>query len=155
LPHVVLAAKARYPCHDSTQGFTKDGFAAREIKALKARPSEAVARKGLAMTTFDEREHGYEAKFARDEELRFKAKARRDKALGAWVAAQLGLTGEAAADYARGVLAEDFKHPGDAELIARLLAGFEAKGVAMDERTLKKKLVELMAHAVAEIEGGK
>ncbi len=107
------------------------------------------------MTTFDEREHGYEAKFARDEELRFKAKARRDKALGAWVAALLGITGDAAADYAKGVLQEDFKHPGDADLVAKLLADFKAKGVDMDERTLKKKAVELMAQAVAEIEGGK
>jgi len=107
------------------------------------------------MTTFDEREHGYEAKFARDEELRFRAKARRDKALGAWVAALLGLTGQAADDYAKSTLNEDFAHPGDAALMAKILGDFKAKGVAMDERTLKRKLIELMAQAVAEIEGGK
>jgi hypothetical protein len=107
------------------------------------------------MTTFDEREHGYEAKFARDEELRFKAKARRDKALGTWVAAQLGLSGEAAGDYVKLALKEDFAHPGDAALIAKVLEDFKAKGVAMDERTLKKKLIELMANAVAEVEAGK
>ena len=71
------------------------------------------------MTTFDEREHGYEAKFARDEELRFKAKARRDKALGLWVAPQLGLSGEAAGEYVKQALKEDFAHPGDAALIAK------------------------------------
>jgi len=108
------------------------------------------------MTTFDERENAYEAKFARDEELRFKAKARRDKAVGLWAAAQLGLVGAAAEDYAKDVLRADFKHPsGDADLIAKVLGDLKAKGIAMDERTLKKKLVELMAHAVAEIEGGK
>ncbi len=107
------------------------------------------------MTTFDEREHGYEAKFARDEELRFKAKARRDKALGAWVAAQFGLTGEAADDYAKQTLRADFQHPGDGDLIAKVLEDFKAKGIAMDERTVKKKLIELMANAVAEIEAGK
>ncbi|MGO9483171.1 MAG: DUF1476 domain-containing protein [Rhodomicrobium sp.] len=107
------------------------------------------------MTTFDEREQGYEAKFARDEELRFKAKARRDKALGAWVAAQLGLTGTAAEDYTKQALKEDFAHPGDAALMAKVLEDFKAKGVAMDERTLKRKLIELMAQAVAEVEAGK
>ncbi len=107
------------------------------------------------MTTFDEREQGYEAKFARDEELRFKAKARRDKALGAWVAAQLGLTGTAADEYVKQALKEDFAHPGDTALIAKMLEDFKAKGAAMDERTLKRKLIELMAQAVAEIEAGK
>jgi hypothetical protein len=107
------------------------------------------------MTTFDEREHAYEAKFAHDEELRFKAKARRDKALGAWAAAQLGLSSAAAEDYAREVLRTDFNHPGDTKLIEKVLGDFRAKGVALDEPALKKKLVELMAQAVADIEGGK
>ncbi|MGO9543927.1 MAG: DUF1476 domain-containing protein [Rhodomicrobium sp.] len=107
------------------------------------------------MTTFDERENAYEAKFARDEEFRFKAKARRDKALGVWAAAQLGLTGAAAEDYAREILREDFKHPDDAGLMEKVLGDFKAKGVALDEGTLRKKLIELMAHAAAEIEAGK
>jgi len=107
------------------------------------------------MTTFDERENAYEAKFARDEELRFKAKARRDKALGAWLAAELGLTGTAAEDYAKEVLHSDFQHAGDADLIAKVLGDLHAKGIAMDERALKKKLIQLMAQAVAEIEAGK
>ncbi|MFY9641277.1 MAG: DUF1476 domain-containing protein [Rhodomicrobium sp.] len=108
------------------------------------------------MTTFDERENAYEAKFARDEALRFKAKARRDKALGAWAAAQLGLSGAAADDYVTELLRADFKHPDDTDLlVAKVHADFQAKGVAMDERTLKKKLGELLAQAVAEIEAGK
>jgi hypothetical protein len=107
------------------------------------------------MTTFDERENAYEAKFARDEELRFKAKARRDKAFGAWVAVQLGLTGAAADDYAKQALHEHFKHPGDAALIAKVLEDVKAKGASVDERALKRKLIELMAQAVAEIEAGK
>jgi hypothetical protein len=107
------------------------------------------------MTTFDEREQAYEAKFAHDQELRFKAKARRDKALGAWAAAQLGLSGAAAGDYALEVVRSDFKHPGDAGLVEKVLSDFKAKGVALDEPTLKKKLIELMAQAVADIENGK
>lgn len=107
------------------------------------------------MTTFDEREHGYEAKFARDEELRFKAQARRDRALGVWAAAQFGLTGAAVDEYAKEVIKSNFQRPGDGDLIEKVLGDFKAKGIAMDERTLKKKLIELMANAVAEIEAGK
>jgi hypothetical protein len=104
------------------------------------------------MTTFDEREHAYEAKFAHDQELRFKAKARRDKALGAWAAAQLGLS---AHDYTAELLRSDFNQPGDNSLVEKVLADFRAKGVALDEAALKKKLVEFMAQAVADIEAGR
>jgi hypothetical protein len=107
------------------------------------------------MTTFDERENAYESKFAHDEELRFKAKARRDKYLGNWAASKLGLTGAAAEDYAKEVLRADFKSPGDGGLIPKVLGDFEAKNIAMDEVTLKRKLIELMTQAVAEIEAGR
>jgi hypothetical protein len=107
------------------------------------------------MTTFDERENAYEAKFAHDQELRFKAKARRDKRFGAWVADKLGLSGAAADDYAKAIVRSDLAHPNDAGLIASVLADLKAKGVAADERTLKVKLIDLMEEAVAEIEAGK
>jgi hypothetical protein len=107
------------------------------------------------MTTFDEREKGYEAKFARDQELRFKAEVRRDRALAAWIAAQFGLTGAAADEYAKEVVKSNFQRPGDDDLIEKVLGDFKAKGIPMDERTLKKKLIELMANAVAEIEASK
>ncbi len=106
------------------------------------------------MTTFDERERSYEAKFARDEELRFKATARRDKMLGAWAAVQLGLTGSDVENYARDVVRADFKHPGDGDVIEKVLSDFRAKGIAMDERQLRLKLIELMSKAVAQIEAG-
>jgi hypothetical protein len=107
------------------------------------------------MTTFDEREHAYEAKFAHDEELRFKAKARRDRRFGAWVAGQLGLTGAAAEDYGKQVVRADLAHPGDSAIIEAVLADLKAKGMAVTERSLKTKLVDLMEEAVAEIEAGK
>jgi hypothetical protein len=107
------------------------------------------------MTTFDERENAYEAKFAHDEELRFKAKARRDRRFGAWVAVQLGLTGAVAEDYAKQVVRSDLAHPGDSAIIEAVLGDLKLKGVAADERTLKLKLIDLMEEAVAEIEAGK
>jgi hypothetical protein len=106
------------------------------------------------MTTFDEREHAYEAKFAHDAELRFRAKARRDKAIGVWASAQLGLSGAAAEDYAKEILRSDLNQPDDESLIQKLLGDFRAKGVALEEPALKKKLVALMAEAVADIEAG-
>ncbi len=107
------------------------------------------------MTTFDEREHGYEAKFAHDEDLRFKAKVRRDRRFGAWAAAQLGLSGPAAEDYAKEVVRSDLAHPGDSAIIETVLGDLKLKGVAIDERKLKIKLLDLMDEAVAEIEAGK
>jgi hypothetical protein len=65
------------------------------------------------MTTFDEREKAFEAKYKRDNELQFKVTARRNRLLGEWAAAKLGLTGQAAADYAKEVVSADFNRPGD------------------------------------------
>ena len=107
------------------------------------------------MTTFDEREHAYEAKFAHNEELRFKAKARRDRRFGAWVAAQLGMSGAAAEDYAKNVVRSDLAHPGDSAIIEKALVDLKAKGMATDERKLKSKLIELMGEALAELEADK
>ena len=107
------------------------------------------------MTTFDEREHGYEAKFAHDEELGFKAKARRDRRFGAWVAAQLGLSGAPAEDYAIKVVRADLAHPGDKAILDTALTDLKSNGVAVDERSLKIKLLDLMEQAVAELEADK
>lgn len=104
------------------------------------------------MTTFDERERSYEAKFALDEELRFKATARRDRHLGVWVAGQLGLSGAAAEDYAKEVVRSDFKHAGDGDVIAKVLGDLKAKGIAIDEHELQRKLIEFMAQSVTEIQ---
>ncbi len=107
------------------------------------------------MTTFDERENAYESKFAHDEDLRFKAKARRDKAFGAWAAMQLGLSGAEAEDYAKEVLRSEFKEAGSVDVAGKVLGDFRAKSIPMDESTLRKKLIELMAQAVTDIESGK
>ena len=61
------------------------------------------------MTTFDKREEGFEKKFAHDEELRFKATARRNKNLGLWAAEKLGKSGPDAEAYAKEVVLADFE----------------------------------------------
>ncbi len=114
-----------------------------------------IPARGFGMTTFDERENAYEAKFAHDEELRFKATARRDRHFGGWAAERLGLSGTAAEDYVKDVVRADFKHPGDADIIAKVHDDLKAKGVVVDEPELKRKLIELMGQALADIEAGK
>jgi hypothetical protein len=127
----------------------------RRLKSQRRQGRGQSLRKGLKMTTFDERENAYEAKFAHDEELRFKATARRDKALGLWAAAQLGLSDAAAEDYAKDLLRFDFKLGSERALIEKVLLDFNAKGLKLDELTLRKKLVEFMSKAIADIEAGK
>lgn len=73
----------------------------------------------LRMTTFDKREQGFEAKFAHDEELMFKATARSNKLLGLWAAGQLGLTGDAAAGYATALVTASLENKTGDETCAR------------------------------------
>jgi len=106
------------------------------------------------MTTFDKREEGFEKKFAIEEELKFKAEARRNKLLGLWVAEQLGLSGDAAASYAKEVVAADFEEAGDRDVIHKVTADLAAKGVTLQETQLSAKMNELMAQAVAQVTAG-
>jgi hypothetical protein len=106
------------------------------------------------MTTFDKREEGFEKKFVLDEELKFKAEARRDKLLGLWVASMLGLSGDAANDYAKTVVAADFQAPGDANVVRKVMDDLAAKAIAMSEAELRVKMDELMAQAIVQVKAG-
>lgn len=104
------------------------------------------------MTTFDNRENAFENKFARDEELRFKATARRNRLLGQWAAAKLGLLGAAADEYAQAVVKADFDEPGDEDVVRKLVADFAAAGLDLSEHQIRREMNELMATAVTQIE---
>ncbi len=103
------------------------------------------------MTTFDKREEGFEKKFAHDEELRFKATARRNKMLGAWAAEKLGLSGDEAAAYAKEVVMSDFEEAGDHDVFRKVRQDFDAKGVAQSDHQIRRTMDELMEKAIAEI----
>jgi hypothetical protein len=107
------------------------------------------------MTTFDKREEGFEKKFAHEEELRFKATARRNKLLGLWAAEKLGLSGPAADAYAKDVVAADFEEPGDGDVVRKLRKDFDAKGVAQSDQQIAVVMNEMMAQAVEQIKAGK
>ena len=103
------------------------------------------------MTTFDKREEGFEKKFAHDEELRFKANARRNKLLGMWAAEKLGIQGAAADAYAKDVVMADFEAPGDGDVFSKVRKDFDAKSVALTDQQLRRTMDELMEQAIAQI----
>ena len=103
------------------------------------------------MTTFDKREEGFEKKFAHDEELRFKANARRNKLLGLWAAEKLGISGDAANAYAKDVVMADFEAGGDNDVLKKVLDDLTAKGIASSEQDVRRTMNELMEKAIAEI----
>ena len=100
------------------------------------------------MTTFDDRENAFENKFAHDEGLKFKAEARRNKLLGLWVADLLGKSGDAAAAYAKEVVASDFAEAGDEDVFRKVAADLGGKA---DEATIRARMAELMAEAKRQI----
>jgi hypothetical protein len=103
------------------------------------------------MTTFDKREEGFEKKFAHDEELRFKANARRNRMLGMWAAEKLGLTGDAATAYAKDVVMADFEESGEHDVLKKVKKDLEAKGVTSSEQDIRRAMNDFMEKAIAEI----
>ncbi|WP_417680490.1 DUF1476 domain-containing protein [Roseibium sp.] len=103
------------------------------------------------MSTFDKREEGFESKFAHDEELRFKASARRNKLLGLWAAEALGLEGDKAQEYAKEVVRADFEEPGDEDVFRKIRADFDAANVDQSDHQIRRTMDELMHKAVEQI----
>jgi hypothetical protein len=93
------------------------------------------------MTTFDDREHAFEAKFAHDEEMQFKAQARCNKLLGLWAAELLGKSGDDAEEYAKTVVIADFEEAGHEDVVRKVAADLDGKATA-DE--IRAKMAELL-----------
>ncbi len=114
----------------------------------------AAAIGSVTMTTFDKREEGFEQQFAHDEELRFKATARRDKLLGLWAADKLGLKGADAENYAKAMVTADIEE-GSGAVVRRIRKDFEAKGVVQSDHQIERTMMELMAQAIIDVKAGK
>lgn len=106
------------------------------------------------MTTFDDRERGYEAKFAHDQELEFKAQAKRDRLLALWAGERMGLSGDALQDYVTAVWRADLKEPGDADVFAKVAADLDRAGKPVSDAELRARMDELMAQARVEAAQG-
>ena len=104
------------------------------------------------MSAFDDRKKGYEAKFARDAELKFKAESRRNKMLGEWAAAQLGKSGDDVAAYVKDVRRADFEEAGDDDVFRKVRSDFDAAGVSISDDDLRAKMDQFLADAVTAIE---
>ncbi|MDZ4740551.1 MAG: DUF1476 domain-containing protein [Alphaproteobacteria bacterium] len=106
------------------------------------------------MSGFDKRREGYESKFAHDQDLKFKATARRNKLLGLWAADKMGITGDAAAEYAKEVVKSDFEEAGDDDVFRKIRKDFDAKSVAISDHQIRREMEELMATAVEQVQSG-
>ena len=107
------------------------------------------------MTTFDQRKDAFENKFAHDEELRFKATARRNKLLGLWAAEKLGKSGADADAYAKSVVVADFEEAGDEDVVRKVKADFAAGSVAIADTEIRQVMTELLIRAAEEIQAGR
>jgi hypothetical protein len=94
------------------------------------------------MTTFDDRERHEETRFKHDQELAFKARNRGNRIFGMWIAEQLGLSGDAATNYAKDVVLVDFEMPGDDDVLTKVKADLAAKSIEVSDHVLKKHLQE-------------
>jgi hypothetical protein len=104
------------------------------------------------MTTFDKREEGFERKFALDEEMKFRANARRNRMLGQWAAEKLGLNGAEADAYAKSVVAADFEEAGDDDVFRKVRKDFDARGVDQSDHQIRRTMEELLGKAIQQLE---
>lgn len=104
------------------------------------------------MNTFDSRKDGFEKKFAHDEELQFKANARRNKLVGLWAAELMGLSGDDANAYAMEVVKSDFEEAGDEDVFRKLRGDLDAKNIDQSDHQLRRTMDELMVTAMEQIQ---
>ncbi len=104
------------------------------------------------MSEIERRRKAFEDKFAHDEELRFKATARRNKLLGLWAAEKIGLTGDDAEAYAREVVQADFEEVGEEDVFRKIRKDFDANGVTQSDHQIRRTMAELMVTAAEQIE---
>lgn len=107
------------------------------------------------MTTFDNRRDSFEKKFAHDEDLRFKAMARRNKLFGLWAAELLGRSGPEADAYAKTVVMSDFEEAGDDDVLRKVRGDLDAAGKNVSDADLRQKMSELLVRAADEIQAGR
>ena len=106
------------------------------------------------MTTFNDREKGFESKFALDQEQEFKATARRNKLLGLWAAERMGLAADSRDEYARAVVKSDFEQPGDDDVLRKVFGDLKSAGDSATEGDVRMKMDELLAQAREQVRNG-
>jgi hypothetical protein len=107
------------------------------------------------MTTFDDRERGFERKFALDQEQEFKASVRRNRALARWAAGLMGLEGQHVEEYVRAVVKSDLETAGDEDVLRKVFEDLKGAGVHVSEGEVRMRMAELLAQAREEVRAGK
>ena len=106
------------------------------------------------MTTFNDREKGFESKFAHDQDQEFRAMARRNKLLGLWAAEKMGLSAESSEDYAKAIVRADFEQPGDEDVFRKIAGDFKGSGLTVSESEIRSKMDELASMARDQVRAG-
>lgn len=106
------------------------------------------------MTTFDDREQAFEARFAHDAEMAFRIMARRNRLVGLWAAAQMGLDAAEADAYAKAVVQADFEEAGDDDVARKLVADLLNRGVATSEVEVRAAMADTLVAARNQLEAG-
>ena len=102
------------------------------------------------MSSFDEREKGFEKKFVHDEELQFKVSARRNKLLGEWAADKLGKVNDAKVHYAQEVVKSDFAEPGDEDVFRKIQSDFKNASINISDSEIREQMSFLFERAKKE-----
>jgi hypothetical protein len=105
------------------------------------------------MTTFDERQKGFEKKFAMDQDLKFRAESRRNKMVAEWAGAKLGITGSALDDYIKAVRKADLEEKGDDDVFRKIRGDLDAKGIAVTDAEIRDAMFKFLETAVTQIQG--
>ncbi len=109
------------------------------------------------MTQFDDRQRAFESKFAHDEEMKFRMIARRNRLLGEWAAAKMGLSEEETSSYAKDVVRADFEEAGDEDVIRKVLGDLTSAGIETSDAEIRQTLEHKAAEAkrqLIEAQGG-
>ncbi len=105
------------------------------------------------MTTFDERQKGFEKKFAMDQDLKFRAESRRNKMIAEWAGAKLGITGAALDDYIKAVRKADLEEKGDDDVFRKIRGDLDAKSIAVTDNEIREAMLKFLETAVSQIQG--
>ena len=106
------------------------------------------------MTTFDDRERAFENMYAHDEEMKFKAEARRNKLVGLWAAALLGKSGDEANAYALDVVRADFEEIGHEDVVRKVMKDIKDRGAGISEDEVRAEMERLFPVALEQVKEG-
>lgn len=150
--HMLTKVAARYNvCAEASVALPKSSYRA---KRAGARRAGRAVNKVDAMSEFESRQKGQEKKFEMEQDFEFKAGARRNRLIGLWAAGLMGLTGEETQAYAQGIVLADFQEAGDDDVLRKLRADLDAKGVKITDHQLRSRMAELLDEARAQIRAG-